>query len=123
MPIHVTGGMRCAGIDGWNGGSIAPTVRLWPVRMGDGDAGVGVATPIGTGGDAGPREVTQVRDRLRRDQEASHIPVGRRPAELVRCVTVRSWAVDAPAQWLSIAAAVDRYCDKKRSFEAKPWAR
>ncbi len=90
--------------------------------MGDGDAGVRGRYPHGTGGDARPREVTQVRDRLRRDQEASHIPVGRRPAELVRCVTVRSWAVDAPAQRLSIAAAVDRYCDKKRSFEAKPWA-
>ena len=78
---------------------------------------------MGAGGDGRLGEVPQVRDGVRRDQEASHIPVGRRPAELVRCVTVRSWAVDAPAQRLSIAAAVDRYCDKKRSFEAKPWAR
>ena len=93
--------MPCVGTVGSSGASIASMVRAWLAGMGDGGGVAGTPTGIGVVAGGGllpavtPVEAMPVRDQLRRvqcprDQRVSRISLGRRPAELLRLIPVRS---------------------------------
>jgi hypothetical protein len=140
LRIRAKDAMHSAGTIYSSGGFIASTGPVWLVGMGDGGAVAGIPTGTGAGvvvrpwREATPEEVMRVpgrpgqltEEQFPRDRQVLLRILARRPVELRQAVRVRLLVEFVPARHVrhrspSIAAAADKYCDRKSHSRQKPW--